>query len=122
MMLRAAMTALGLMATTALTACSIQVGRPSYSYATAPCPDPNIPELGPGVNLGPNFTCGYLTVPENRDKPDGRTIRVAVTRAKAASATTEAGPDRLPDARTGRNRVPGRGSRGGQRHERQTAR
>jgi pimeloyl-ACP methyl ester carboxylesterase len=88
----AAMTASALIVTTAVTACSTQVGRPSYSYTTAPCPDPNIPELGPSVNLGPNFTCGYLTVPENRDKPDGRKIRVAVTRAKAASETPKPDP------------------------------
>ena len=63
-----------------------------YSYATAPCPNPNVPELGPSANLGPEFTCGYLSVPENRDKPDGKKIRVAVAHAKAASPTPKPDP------------------------------
>ena len=33
------------------------------SYASAPCPNPI---YGAGLDLGPEFTCGYLTVPENR--------------------------------------------------------
>lgn len=86
------MTTLGLLATTALAACSAEDEKASYSYETAPCPNPNIPEVGPSANLGPEFTCGYLTVPENRDKPDGRTIRIAVARAKAASATPKRDP------------------------------
>lgn len=89
--LLSAATALGLVATTAFAAPSAPVDQP-YSYAAAPCPDPNIPEIGPSVNLGPEFTCGYLTVPENRDKPGGRTIRVAVARAKAVSATPKPDP------------------------------
>src|SRR4051812_21266805 len=61
------------------------------SYVSAPCPDPNVPGWPEG-NLGPNYTCGYLTVPEDRDKPDGRTIRLAVARVKAASATPPPDP------------------------------
>jgi pimeloyl-ACP methyl ester carboxylesterase len=61
-------------------------------YASAPCPDPNIPELGPGANLSTAFTCGYLTVPEHRANPDGRTIRIAVARVPAATATPRPDP------------------------------
>src|SRR4051812_38422221 len=61
------------------------------SYVSAPCPDPNLPGWPQG-NLGPNFTCGYLTVPEDRGKPDGRTIRLTVARVKAASATPQPDP------------------------------
>jgi pimeloyl-ACP methyl ester carboxylesterase len=42
---------------------------------------PGVPQL----NLGPTFTCGYLTVPENRYQPHGRKIRVAVAIAEAAT-------------------------------------
>jgi pimeloyl-ACP methyl ester carboxylesterase len=61
------------------------------SYVSAPCPDPNLPGWPQG-NLGPNYTCGYLTVPEDRSKPDGRTIRLTVARVKAASATPQPDP------------------------------
>lgn len=60
-----------------------------------PCLDPNIPELGPGANLGPAFTCGYLTAPENRANPNGRTIRIAVARVPAATATARPAPEVL---------------------------
>jgi pimeloyl-ACP methyl ester carboxylesterase len=46
----------------------------------------------PSVNLGPEFSCGYLTVPENRSTPNGRTIRLLVVRAKAATATPKPDP------------------------------
>lgn len=49
------------------------------SYASAPCPNP----IYPGIVLGPEYTCGYLTVPESRSKPDGRTIRLAVATRRA---------------------------------------
>lgn len=54
------------------------------SYVSAPCPRPNFPGL-PDANLGPEFTCGYLTVPENRGMADGRTIKILVARAEALS-------------------------------------
>ena len=41
---------------------------------------------------GPEFSCGYLTVPENRDQPDGRQIQIAVARLKAAYAEPAADP------------------------------
>ena len=61
------------------------------SYEAAPCPRPNYPGV-PEADLGPNYTCGYLTVPENRSKPNGRTIRLLVARAKAVSDTPKPDP------------------------------
>ncbi|MBO1269815.1 alpha/beta fold hydrolase [Arthrobacter cavernae] len=61
------------------------------SYAPAACPTPNVPG-SPEANLGPEFTCGYLTVPENRTKPDGRTIRLTVARLKATSSQPQPDP------------------------------
>jgi pimeloyl-ACP methyl ester carboxylesterase len=46
----------------------------------------------PEADLGPAFSCGYLTVPENRAHPDRRTIKIGVARAKAQSPD----PDRDP--------------------------
>jgi pimeloyl-ACP methyl ester carboxylesterase len=53
-------------------------------YAAAPCPNP-IVEGAPVIDLGSGFECGYLTVPENRVRPSGRTIKLPVARAKATS-------------------------------------
>ena len=53
-------------------------------YAAAPCPNP-IVEGSPEIDLGSGFECGYLTVPENRMRPSGRTIKLPVARAKATS-------------------------------------
>jgi pimeloyl-ACP methyl ester carboxylesterase len=61
------------------------------SFQPAACPVPNYPGV-PSANLGPEFSCGYLTVPENRSVPNGRTIRILVVRAKAASATPKPDP------------------------------
>ena len=54
------------------------------SYQSAPPPVPNFPGV-PAADLGPNYSCGYLTVPENRSAPNGRTIRILVARVKAAT-------------------------------------
>jgi len=58
------------------------------SYAEAPCPNPPYP----GFELGPEFTCGYLTVPENRSKADDRTIRLAVATRRATAANPKPDP------------------------------
>ena len=60
-------------------------------YQSAPCPVPNYPGV-PEADLGPNYSCGYLTVRENRSVPDGRTIRILVARVKAAAATPRPDP------------------------------
>ena len=61
------------------------------TYAETPCWEPNYPGV-PQLDLSPDFTCGYLTVPENRQEPDGRQIRVAVARVKAASPNPQPDP------------------------------
>ncbi|WP_187432505.1 alpha/beta fold hydrolase [Agromyces mariniharenae] len=61
------------------------------SYEESPCPDPNL-EGAPQLDLGPEYTCGYLTVPETRGDPDGRTVRIAVATVRAVSATPAADP------------------------------
>lgn len=45
-----------------------------------PVRSPTIPACLKPAGLGSNYTCGYLTVPENRDAPNGRTIRILVAR------------------------------------------
>ena len=59
---------------------------------SAPCPKAD-PPGGSEADLGPEFSCGFLVVSENRDRPEGRTIKVAVARAKAQSPAP--GPDPL---------------------------
>jgi len=66
-------------------------GSAAGSFQSAPCPVQNIAGV-PSANLGPEFSCGYLTVPENRSVPNGRTIRILVVRAKAATATPKPDP------------------------------
>ena len=61
------------------------------SYQTTPCPQPNIAGF-PDLDFPPGVQCGYLTVPENRAKPDGRRIRIFVMRAPAVSATPKPDP------------------------------
>jgi pimeloyl-ACP methyl ester carboxylesterase len=63
------------------------VGRDA-TYRSAPCPNPIVS----GVDLGPDFRCGYLTVPENRYRPAGRKIQIAVAIARAAMAHPKADP------------------------------
>jgi pimeloyl-ACP methyl ester carboxylesterase len=59
------------------------------TYAPAPCPNPI---YGAGFDLGPEFTCGYLSVPENRTRPDSRTIRLAVATRKATAPNPKPDP------------------------------
>jgi pimeloyl-ACP methyl ester carboxylesterase len=61
------------------------------SFASAPCPTPYYPDA-PERRPGPEVSCGYLTVPENRAQPDGRQIKIAVARLKAASAQPKPDP------------------------------
>jgi pimeloyl-ACP methyl ester carboxylesterase len=76
-----------------LTACD-QSGAPkpaTRTFESAPCPSPNVEGI-PGLDLGPEFSCGYLSVPENRSKPDRRTIKLAVATAKATSPNPKPDP------------------------------
>src|SRR5689334_13564585 len=61
------------------------------SFASAPCPSPVVAGM-PEADLGPQFSCGYLTVPENRAHADGRTIKIGVARARAQSPDPGADP------------------------------
>lgn len=61
------------------------------SYQTVPCPQPNIAGF-PELDFPSGVQCGYLTVLENRAKPDGRHIRIFVMRAPAVSATPKREP------------------------------
>ena len=74
-----------------LTACDEPAGSQSTatrttaaSFESAACPSPVVAGI-PELELGPEFSCGYLTVPENRAQPDGRTIKIGVARAKSQS-------------------------------------
>jgi pimeloyl-ACP methyl ester carboxylesterase len=74
-----------------LPACDEPAGSPATAtqsaaaaFASAPCPSPNVAGI-PEADLGPEFSCGYLTVPENRAHVGGRTIKIGVARAKAQS-------------------------------------
>ena len=73
-----------------LTGCSHR-STSRISYAGAPCPQPNFPGV-PQADLGSNYSCGYLTVPENRVDPKSRTIRILVARVKAAASTPKPDP------------------------------
>ena len=78
-------------------ACSISPPRASTggaSYQATPCPQPNIAGF-PDLDFPSGVECGYLTVLENRARPDGRRIRIFVTRAPAVSATPKPPKNRL---------------------------
>lgn len=69
------------------------------SYATTPCPNPNLPAPGNPVpnpyavlNLPAGTTCGFLTVPENRSVPNGRKIKIGVAEVKASSPHPQPDP------------------------------
>lgn len=61
------------------------------SYEKSACPQPNIAGF-PELDFPAGVECGYLTVPENRSRPEGRKIRIFVMRAPAVSATPEPDP------------------------------
>src|SRR3954468_14012443 len=54
-----------------------------------PGPCPKIPEPAPALATA---RCGFLVVPENRTKDNGRTIRVAVATIPAVSRTPAPDP------------------------------
>jgi len=57
-------------------------GGPTPRFEPAPCFTPDLQ----------GSRCGYLVVPENRSKPNGRTIRLAVAIVPAASAARQPDP------------------------------
>jgi hypothetical protein len=89
---RAALLVAGLLALAACTAPAPPApAAPVARYDEAPCPSPNVPGV-PQLDLGDGFTCGYLTVPEDRSNPNGRMIRIAVATAAAASPNPRPDP------------------------------
>jgi pimeloyl-ACP methyl ester carboxylesterase len=52
---------------------------------------PNVAGI-PQLDLPPGFTCGFLTVPENRAEPDGRKTKIAVAQVPAAAPNPPADP------------------------------
>nr|WP_271210616.1 alpha/beta hydrolase [Rhodococcus wratislaviensis] len=78
------------------------------TYTAAACPSPNVPGV-PQLDLGPGFSCGTLTEPEDRSRPDGRRIDLAVTRLAATSPTPRPDPLDVQATRSGRDRTAGGG-------------
>lgn len=78
-------------ATTATSGASPEARTGAASFATVPCPQPNVAGF-PELDFPAGVQCGYLTVLENRQKPDGRRIRIFVMRAPAVSATPKPDP------------------------------
>jgi pimeloyl-ACP methyl ester carboxylesterase len=64
-------------------------GSRAFAYVT--CPNPNIPGV-PQFDFPASMRCGHLTVPEDRRKPGGRTIRIFVMRVPAVSANPRPDP------------------------------
>jgi pimeloyl-ACP methyl ester carboxylesterase len=64
---------------------------PVSVFESAPCPWPNYPGH-PELDLGSEFSCGFLSVPESRANPGGRKIKIAVARARAQSPSPRADP------------------------------
>src|SRR5262249_52401617 len=64
---------------------------PVSVFESAPCPSPNYPGH-PELDLGSEFSCGFLSVPESRTNPGGRRIKIAVARARAQSPSPRADP------------------------------
>lgn len=64
---------------------------PEAFYEATACPQPNIAGF-PGLDFPATAECGYLSVLEDRSRPEGRRIRILVTRAPAVSATPKPDP------------------------------
>jgi pimeloyl-ACP methyl ester carboxylesterase len=87
--LLAALLSLSMLAGPARSAALPGVGRDA-GYRSVACPNPLLPGLS--IGLGKGFSCGYETVPENRLRPGGRKIQIAVAIAKARTAHPKADP------------------------------
>jgi len=68
-----------------------RVSGAAASYEAISCPRPNIAGF-PDLDFPAVVQCGYLTVLENRARPDGRRIRIFVMRAPAVSVTPRRDP------------------------------
>ena len=56
-------------------------------FEPAPCPMQGAADVAPDV-----MTCGFLVVPESRERPDGRTLRLAVVRLHSRAAAPAPDP------------------------------
>lgn len=74
----------GCSAATGTTPPSAEEQSVTASYATSPCPVPMVAGM-PETDLGTDVVCGTLTVPENRARADGRTIKLTVATLPAQS-------------------------------------
>lgn len=63
---------------------------PRASFASAPCP--SVYPRAPQFDVKPGSECGYLTVPEDRSKSGGRTIRLLVVRMRSSSPAPKPDP------------------------------
>jgi hypothetical protein len=72
-------------------ACGPRRSSTAASYHPAPCPNP-IVAGEPQYDLGQGFDCGYLTVPENRNLPNSRSIRIPVARLRAETTNPKHDP------------------------------
>jgi pimeloyl-ACP methyl ester carboxylesterase len=77
--------------TAAPTTTATSTGAGTAAFEDAACPSPNIPGA-PSLDFPTTAECGYLTVPEDRSKADGRMIRIFVVRFPALSATPKPDP------------------------------
>ncbi len=66
-----------------------QPGHPTSAFQSAPCPF----QLGMGIVDGQQVTCGYVTVPENRNVNDGRQVKLALAIFKAPQYLNTPDPD-----------------------------
>ncbi len=80
-------------ATTSTTAAATTTssGAEAASFEDVTCPSPNVAGA-PSLDFPPTVECGYLTVPEDRSKPDGRKIRIFVMRLPATSPNPKPDP------------------------------
>ncbi len=90
--MKASNIAAALVALCLTSACS-DSDRPAHEafYEATACPQPNIAGF-PEIDFPATAECGYLSVLEDRAKPEGRRIRILVTRAPAVSATPKLDP------------------------------
>jgi pimeloyl-ACP methyl ester carboxylesterase len=66
-----------------------QPGHPTSAFQSAPCPF----QPGTGIVEGQQVTCGYVTVPQNRNVNDGRTVKLALAIFKAPHYLKTPDPD-----------------------------
>ena len=66
-----------------------QLGHPTSAFQSAPCPF----QLGTGLVDGLQVTCGYVTVPQNRNVNDGRQVKLALAIFKAPQYRNSPDPD-----------------------------